>query len=230
MAAHPALLAVDARALDKKTASKPDWVAPQPQGGGMANWRFTARQPDPANVLDSDKPLQKNDTPLEPDETDFTKLRWIPFMEDIFGGQKQDLDLSQVLNVAASGKWLFGSMFAVFDPPVGNRDHKNEKWKIGNRHNHVADAVRVRFDLDNVAKPLTLKLLRDGSPEIILVNEKAIVFVAAYPITLDNADFAHFMHFYDLRLGGYPGSTYDPIPDVTPPNFNTTRCTPSFFP
>jgi hypothetical protein len=220
-AEHMPLLAIETANLDASNASDPDYISTGTGDSGLAVWKFSEVSLDLSNVTENK--LGINHDKLDLVKPDYGKLRWVPYMDDIFGsGQK--VDQKAIDAAAARGTWTAGVMTPIFD----RESHETEKWDIGQRMGTpVADGVRLRVTLADAGKPLVLNLTRNGK-ETISVAGGGTVLLSAYPKNLPKPgeDMKHFHHFYDLRdsakTGPYPKKSFPPTP-------YPVRCAPSIY-
>ncbi len=226
---HIPLIAVNTTDIDKLNASDPDLIASGDGDAGFAVWKFTEATIDQADF--SDKSLRKDMTALDLNNPDYTLLRWVPSMDDIFGSL-QKVDQKEIDSAPARGKWPKGWMTPVFDELT----HRTDPWTIGNRRNTpVADGVRLRLQLSDPGRPFGILITRIDPKdptkkvdETIVVKGGATIFISDYPTKIPKPgnDLTHFRHYYTLR---YPDkSGYDPV-HGGPPTPYPSRCAPGVF-
>jgi len=224
-APHMAAMAIGlSRVVVTNTSLPPDFVISGAGAEGIGVWLlkggFTLKD---TNI---DAPTVPTDfTKLNPGDLPDTypeRIRWVPHMADIFDGVNQALDLTQMSQVAAVGRFPVGQLLPIFDKDSHKTDtthpiHKRQSLAI-------ADGVLLKLKLKLKAQPIVFVLQRESGPQEVSVKGATEIRFSAYPLIASTTDFAHFHHFYDLRADKSPADS-----PATPPTPEPARCPPVFF-
>jgi hypothetical protein len=219
-----ATMAISLSQLDAANPALPDFVISGAGAEGIGVWvlkgGFTLTDANidaPAGKTDSNS-LKVGDDPAKyPD-----RIRWVPHMDDIFDGVDQALDLTQMSQVAAVGRFPVGQLLPRFDDETHKTDKTHPIHKRGSLA--IADGVLLKLTLKLKAQPVVFVLQREDGPQEVRVKGGTEIRFASYPLKRPTADFLHFPHFYELRADKSPAD-----PPATPPTPGPARCPPVFF-
>ncbi|HEX5042045.1 MAG TPA: hypothetical protein VFV75_04015 [Candidatus Polarisedimenticolaceae bacterium] len=228
---HPPVVGVSTLQIAETNTSRPDLVTVPSPAQAVAVWRFEELEAKDnvktGGLVYNGDELSK-DVNGKVDEKDFTKLRWVPSMTDIFG-VSQVVDDTKVASAAARMTMKTGDLKAVFDDPK----HQTEPWSVGQRKDTaMADGVCLRITLEDPGLPLGLAVKRASGDETILLKGGTTVFVTGFPTEIPKKgdDHKHFPELYKLMAADSSGhgSTERPVKG-SGPSYNVVRCSPALY-